>query len=80
MSETIESVTTVEPIGTSGWYRRTDGTWGEYVWIDGFPRCITVAERPETPEERLARYERESREEYAQRDAAPPPRNYQVTG
>ncbi len=34
--------TTKTPITTSGIYAHTDGTVGEYTWIDGFPSMIRV--------------------------------------
>lgn len=33
---------TVEPITTSGWYKRTDGSRGRYVWHEGSPKCVEV--------------------------------------
>ncbi len=29
--------TTKEPVTSGGWYEHTDGTVGEYRWIDGQP-------------------------------------------
>ena len=29
------STQTVEPVTTSGWYERMDGSVGRYVWTDG---------------------------------------------
>jgi hypothetical protein len=58
--------TTVEPITVDGWYKHTDGTWGEYAWNNGVVRCLRVADRPETPEDRSTRYAREH-EEYCKR-------------
>lgn len=55
--------TTVEPITLDGWYEHTDGTWGEYAWSGDphMPRCLRVADRPETQAERDQRYADEER-------------------
>ena len=34
---------TTTPITTSGRYSHTDGTVGEYAWVDGQPKLLRVA-------------------------------------
>lgn len=39
----MNAITTLEPVTESGWYERTDGTVGRYVWVGGYVRLAQLA-------------------------------------
>ena len=42
MTKELESIPTKEPVTTSGWYERTDGSVGRYVWHTSRLKLVRV--------------------------------------
>lgn len=56
---------TKEPVTVSGWYECTDGTWAYFRGATVLADWPTHYDRPPTPEEIEASYERASEEQFA---------------